>query len=243
MRLWTDAGGRPDVKSRRRDVNRNSFSPLFRPPTRSERYEYGTGTLHRLNDTLCSWRRPAHAFVVASACVRLRRRSKNASSLCRAACSRSRYARYSEGSTVQGFIYQARSQELLDTGIGCIAYLRSVNFGFAATSAAAAVRAPPASVWCEQSRELTSCPARTYRGLLPEESFSECKLVAPRPPGSSRTKSSQSDKGGAKSVSDQDYTSVRVKKLKRGSSIEADKLLDYLVRFSPSCLPAARFRN
>ncbi|GAA6016341.1 hypothetical protein JCM8202_005573 [Rhodotorula sphaerocarpa] len=89
--------------------------------------------------------------------------------------------------TLQSSLQQVK--ELLDTGIGCIAYLR---------------------------------------GLLPEESFSECKLVAPRPPGYSRTKSSQSDKGGAKSVSDQDYTSVRVKKLKRGSSIEADKLLDYL---------------
>ncbi|BGP46103.1 hypothetical protein JCM10450v2_001943 [Rhodotorula kratochvilovae] len=64
------------------------------------------------------------------------------------------------------------------------------------------------------------------RGLLPEDSFEDYKLLAPRPPVSrsnSSAAASKEDKEKSNAPS-----SVRVKKLKRGASVEADKLLDYL---------------
>ncbi|GAA6054568.1 hypothetical protein JCM3770_006036 [Rhodotorula araucariae] len=64
------------------------------------------------------------------------------------------------------------------------------------------------------------------RGLLSEDSFEDYKLLAPRPP------ISRSDSSAAVSKEEKEKSnapsSVRVKKLKRGSSVEADKLLDYL---------------
>ncbi|GAA5835284.1 hypothetical protein JCM9279_004495 [Rhodotorula babjevae] len=64
------------------------------------------------------------------------------------------------------------------------------------------------------------------RGLLPEDSFEDFKLLAPRPPAS-RTSSSKAMTDDDKAKSNA-ASSVRVKKLKRGASVEADKLLDYL---------------
>ncbi|BGP38010.1 hypothetical protein JCM10449v2_001937 [Rhodotorula kratochvilovae] len=64
------------------------------------------------------------------------------------------------------------------------------------------------------------------RGLLPEDSFEDYKLLAPRPPVSrsnSSTTVSKEEREKSNAPS-----SVRVKKLKRGASVEADKLLDYL---------------
>ncbi|GAA5960528.1 hypothetical protein JCM8115_003209 [Rhodotorula mucilaginosa] len=87
--------------------------------------------------------------------------------------------------TLQSSLQQVK--ELLETGIGCIAYLR---------------------------------------GLLPEESFTDCKLVARRPPD--LLSDSQLQKEQGKKPPQDEYTSVRVKKLKRGSSPETNKLIDYL---------------
>lgn len=67
-------------------------------------------------------------------------------------------------------------------------------------------------------------------GLLPEESFTDCKLVARRPPD--LLSDSQLQKEQGKKPPQDEYTSVRVKKLKRGSSPETNKLIDYLVRRS-----------
>ncbi|KPV75942.1 uncharacterized protein RHOBADRAFT_52950 [Rhodotorula graminis WP1] len=64
------------------------------------------------------------------------------------------------------------------------------------------------------------------RGLLPEESFEDFKLLAPRPPVS-RSSTSRALTADEKAKSSAP-SSVRVKKLKRGASVEADKLLDYL---------------
>ncbi|KWU44924.1 DNA-binding protein [Rhodotorula sp. JG-1b] len=87
--------------------------------------------------------------------------------------------------TLQSSLQQVK--ELLETGIGCIAYLR---------------------------------------GLLPEESFTDCKLVARRPPDLLSDTQLQKEQG--KKPPQDEYTSVRVKKLKRGSSPETNKLIDYL---------------
>lgn len=65
-------------------------------------------------------------------------------------------------------------------------------------------------------------------GLLPEESFTDCKLVARRPPDLLSDTQLQKEQG--KKPPQDEYTSVRVKKLKRGSSAETNKLIDYLVR-------------
>lgn len=65
-------------------------------------------------------------------------------------------------------------------------------------------------------------------GLLPEESFTDCKLVARRPPDLLSDTQMQKEQG--KKPPQDEYTSVRVKKLKRGSSAETNKLIDYLVR-------------
>ena len=65
-------------------------------------------------------------------------------------------------------------------------------------------------------------------GLLPEESFTDCKLVARRPPDLLSDTQLQKEQG--KKPPQDEYTSVRVKKLKRGSSPETNKLIDYLVR-------------
>ncbi|BGP13935.1 hypothetical protein JCM10213_003851 [Rhodosporidiobolus nylandii] len=64
----------------------------------------------------------------------------------------------------------------------------------------------------------------TYlRGLFPEEAFDDHKLLAPRPPLSRSSTATDDAKAG-----DDAPSSVRVKKLKRGSSGEVDKLLDWL---------------
>ncbi|GAA6000946.1 hypothetical protein JCM10207_007337 [Rhodosporidiobolus poonsookiae] len=65
----------------------------------------------------------------------------------------------------------------------------------------------------------------TYlRGLFPEEAFDDHKLLAPRPP------LSRDNTAAKHSTQKKDDTpmSVRVKKLRRGTSVEADKLMDYL---------------
>ncbi|GJN88507.1 hypothetical protein Rhopal_001473-T1 [Rhodotorula paludigena] len=77
-------------------------------------------------------------------------------------------------------------QELLEAGIGCVAFLR---------------------------------------GLLPEDSFEDYKLLAPRPPVSRSSTTGKDDEDKSKQAQP---SSVRVKKLRRGVSLEADKLLDYL---------------
>ncbi|GAA5862196.1 hypothetical protein JCM3774_004818 [Rhodotorula dairenensis] len=87
--------------------------------------------------------------------------------------------------TLESSLQQVK--ELLQTGIGCITYLR---------------------------------------GLLPEESFSDCKLVAKRPPDLLAKAQSQQPQG--KHPAQDEYTSVRVKQLKRGTSPETDRLVDYL---------------
>ncbi|BGO97761.1 Meiosis-specific protein HOP1 [Rhodotorula toruloides] len=86
--------------------------------------------------------------------------------------------------TIQSSLQQV--QELLEAGIGCVAYLR---------------------------------------GLLPEDSFEDYKLLAPRPPVSRSSSKRDRSEDPAK---ENTPSSVRVKKLKRGASSEADKLLDYL---------------
>ncbi|GAA5996305.1 uncharacterized protein JCM10292_007522 [Rhodotorula paludigena] len=77
-------------------------------------------------------------------------------------------------------------KELLEAGIGCVAFLR---------------------------------------GLLPEDSFEDYKLLAPRPPVSRSSTTGKDDEDKSKPAQ---ASSVRVKKLRRGVSLEADKLLDYL---------------
>ncbi|GAA5888062.1 hypothetical protein JCM6882_000268 [Rhodosporidiobolus microsporus] len=65
----------------------------------------------------------------------------------------------------------------------------------------------------------------TYlRGLFPEEAFDDRKLLAPRPP-MTRKDTNAKEEARAK---DDGPSSVRVKQLKRGSSDEVDKLMDYL---------------
>ncbi|BGP22867.1 meiosis-specific protein HOP1 [Rhodotorula toruloides] len=87
--------------------------------------------------------------------------------------------------TIQSSLQQVK--ELLEAGIGCVAYLR---------------------------------------GLLPEDSFEDYKLLAPRLPVS--RSSSKKDRSAEDTAKENTPSSVRVKKLKRGTSSEADKLLDYL---------------
>ncbi|GAA5978427.1 hypothetical protein JCM10908_004351 [Rhodotorula pacifica] len=89
--------------------------------------------------------------------------------------------------TLQSSLQQVR--ELLETGIGCVAYLR---------------------------------------GLLPEDSFADYRLVARRPPDLQSASGSQKQGGKEGATTEDDYTYVRVKKLKRGVSPETNKLLDYL---------------
>ncbi|GAA5859210.1 hypothetical protein JCM1840_003801 [Sporobolomyces johnsonii] len=65
----------------------------------------------------------------------------------------------------------------------------------------------------------------TYlRGLFPEESFDDHKLLAPRPPVSR----SDGHKSDGQVKDDLPPSSVRFKKLKRGATTESDKLLNYL---------------
>jgi meiosis-specific protein len=66
----------------------------------------------------------------------------------------------------------------------------------------------------------------TYlRGIFDENSFSEAQILAPRAPVSS------SNPAGSQKAEQKkgDTTSVKVKRLLRGRSEEADKLLDFLV--------------
>ncbi|POY70179.1 hypothetical protein BMF94_6762 [Rhodotorula taiwanensis] len=89
--------------------------------------------------------------------------------------------------TVQSSLQQVK--ELVETGIGCIAYLR---------------------------------------GLLPEDAFADNKLAALR---TTSLRSKSAAEVGAQSKvqpGPDDYTYVRVKKIKRGATTEGDKLLDYL---------------
>lgn len=66
----------------------------------------------------------------------------------------------------------------------------------------------------------------TYlRGIFDEDSFSEAQIIAPRAPISSNNPA-ESQKAEQKKG---DTTSVKVKRLLRGHSEQADNLLDFLV--------------
>ncbi|GAA5868512.1 hypothetical protein JCM8547_006296, partial [Rhodosporidiobolus lusitaniae] len=67
----------------------------------------------------------------------------------------------------------------------------------------------------------------TYlRGIFPEDAFDDHKLLAPRPPLTRNgTKGQASEQEKEKNDT---LLSVKVKELKRGSSVEVDKLMDYV---------------
>lgn len=107
---------------------------------------------------------------------------------------------------------------LIETGIGCITYLRY------APPPRAERRTPGLS---PPHRRLMISSMSHGRGLLPDENFEDVRISAPRlgpaPPSDRAPTSSQSDdkKKGIQSV--------KVKQIARGYSSEADKILDWIV--------------
>ena len=89
-------------------------------------------------------------------------------------------------------------------------------------------RAPCDPVWLAFGRKSANVLLRgLLRGLFDEDSFEDAKLEAPRP-----TDSTLARKGRDKDKADKPST-VRIKKLKKGSCDSADKLIDWIVSSGP----------